>query len=148
MELKKRLLEEIKVAMKAQDPIRLSTLRFLHAEIKNKEIDHRRELTDDEFIAILTSQIKKRKEAIGFYEKGGRQDLVDQNLKEIALIEAYLPAQVSEEDIRKRVAALIQETGIKDLKEMGKLMKVLMPEFKGKADGNLVKNLATELLSK
>ncbi|MBI4389373.1 MAG: GatB/YqeY domain-containing protein [Nitrospinae bacterium] len=148
MDIKQRLLSDIKGAMKAQDSLRLSTLRLLSAEIKNKEIDLRRELNDEEVLTQLTSQIKKRKEAIGLFEKGGRDDLIEKERREQAILESYLPAQASEEELRSRIAEVVESTGAQGLKDLGKVMKVLVAEFKGKADSGFIKDLASGILGK
>lgn len=148
MDIKQTLLSDIKGAMKARDSLRLNTLRLLSAEIKNKEIDLRRELNNEEVLAQLASQIKKRKEAIGLFEKGGRDDLIDKERQELAILESYLPAQVSEEELRRRVSEVVQSTGAQGMKDLGKVMKVLVAEFKGKADSGFIKDLASGILGK
>ncbi|OGW22179.1 MAG: glutamyl-tRNA amidotransferase [Nitrospinae bacterium RIFCSPLOWO2_12_FULL_47_7] len=146
MNLKQKLLEDIKGAMKSRDTLKLETLRLLSSEIKNKEIDHRRELTDDEVLSLLTTQIKKRKEAISMFEQGGRTDLKEKEQKELVILGLYLPEQVSEEALRRRVKEIIKGLEAQGPKDLGKVMKVVLPEFKGKADGSLIKNLVSELL--
>lgn len=148
MTLKTTLLSDIKGAMKAKDTLKLETLRLLNSEVKNKEIDQRRELTDDEVLSLLTTQIKKRKESIVMFEKGGRADLIEKERQELAILTAYLPEQVSEEDLRSRIQAVIKETGSQGAKDLGKVMKTVLPEFKGRADSGLIKNLVSELLGK
>jgi len=132
--------------MKSRDTLKLETLRLLSSEIKNKEIDHRRELTDDEVLSLLTTQIKKRKEAISMFEQGGRTDLKEKEQKELVILGLYLPEQVSEEALRRRVKEIIKGLEAQGPKDLGKVMKVVLPEFKGKADGSLIKNLVSELL--
>jgi uncharacterized protein YqeY len=146
MTLKATLLSDIKGAMKSKDSLKLETLRLLNSEIKNKEIDHRRELTDEEILSLLTTQIKKRKESICMFEKGGRTDLIEKERQELAILELYLPEQASEEDLRRRIQEVIKETGAQGAKDLGKVMKCVLPEFKGRADGGLIKNLVSELL--
>ena len=146
MNLKPKLLEDIKGAMKSRDTLKLETLRLLSSEIKNKEIDHRRDLTDDEVLSLLATQIKKRKEAISMFEQGGRADLMEKEQKEMAILELYLPEQASEETLRLRIKEVIKGIGAQGAKDLGKVMKTVLPEFKGKADGGLIKNLVSELL--
>ncbi len=146
MSLKTKLLDDIKGAMKSRDTLKLETLRLLGSEIKNKEIDHRRDITDEEALSLLTTQIKKRKESITLFEQGGRVDLCEKERKELAILEAYLPEQVSEDVLRRRIQEVVKDSGAQGSKDLGKIMKVVLPEFKGKADGALIKNLVSELL--
>ena len=147
MELKQTLLSDLKGAMKSKDSLKVDTLRLIVSEIKNKEIDLREELGDEAITALLTTQIKKRKEAAGMYEKGGRTDLQEKEEKEMSIIQVYLPEQVGEEELRQRIQAVIAESGAQGPKDMGKVMKVVVPEFKGKAEGDQIRNIVTELLA-
>ena len=141
------LLSDLKGAMKSKDSLKVDTLRLIVSEIKNREIDLREELGDEAIIALLTTQIKKRKEAAGMFEKGGRTDLKEKEEKEIAVIQVYLPEQVGEEELRQRIQAVVAETGAQGPKDMGKVMKVIVPEFKGRAEGDQIRNIVTELLA-
>ena len=147
MELKQTLLSDLKGAMKSKDSLKVDTLRLLISEIKNKEIDLREELGDGAIIALLTTQIKRRKEAAGMFEQGGRADLKEKEEKEMAILQAYLPEQVGEEELKQRIQAVISETGAQGLKDMGNVMKVVVPEFKGKAEGDQIRKIVTELLA-
>ena len=147
MELKQTLLSDLKGAMKSKDSLKVDTLRLIVSEIKNREIDLREELGDEAIIALLTTQIKKRKEAAGMYEKGGRTDLKEKEEKESAIIQVYLPEQVGEEELKQRIQAVIAETGAQGPKDMGKVMKVVVPEFKGKAEGDQIRKIVSELLA-
>lgn len=147
MQLKQRLLEDLRGAMKEKNSLKVSTLRLISSEIKNKEIDLRNELNDEQIIVILSTQIKRRKEAAALYAKGERLDLKEQEEKEITVIEHYLPAPADEEELRSRIGQLISETGAQGAKDMGKVMKVMVPEFRGKADGELLKNLVLQMLN-
>jgi uncharacterized protein len=147
MELKQMLLSDLKGAMKSKDSLKVDTLRLIISEIKNREIDLREELGDEAIIALLTTQIKKRKEAAGMFEKGGRTDLKEKEEKEIAIIQVYLPEQVGEEELRQRIQAVVAETGAQGPKDMGKVMKVVVPEFKGRAEGDQIRSIVTELLT-
>ena len=113
---------------------------------KNQEIDLRKEIQEDDVLSLITREVKKRKEAAALFEQGGRIDLVETENQEHAILQAYLPEQVSEDDLRKRVQEVIAEIGIEEMKDFGKLMKVLAPEFKGRADNGLIKTLASEYL--
>jgi uncharacterized protein len=147
MELKQTLLSDLKGAMKSKDSLKVNTLRLLISEIKNKEIDLREELGDEAITALLTTQIKRRKEAAGMFEQGGRADLKEKEEKEMAILQAYLPEQVGEEELKQRIQAVIAETGAQGLKDMGNVMKVVVPEFKGKAEGDQIRKIVTELLA-
>ena len=134
MSLKTQILEDIKTAMKAREPVRLGTLRLLSAAIKQKEVDERVELDDAAVLAILDKLIKQRKDAIGQFEKGGSQDLADAEKAEVEVLSAYLPAQMSEAEIAAAIDAAIASTGAAGPKDMGKLMGALKPQLAGKAD--------------
>lgn len=153
MSLKERINEDMKSAMKAAgggaDPdarIKLDTIRLLNSEIKNAEIQKKAELAEDEMVEIIQRQLKRRREAIELYKKGGREDLVAKEEKESVVLASYLPEQLSDDDLRKFIQDAIIETGAKTPKEMGKLMSVLMPKVKGKADGRRVNEIALEFL--
>ncbi|MDH5763565.1 MAG: GatB/YqeY domain-containing protein [Nitrospinota bacterium] len=147
MELKQTLLSDLKGAMKSRDSLKVDTLRLIVSEIKNREIDLHEELGDEAITALLTTQIKRRKEAAAMYEQGGRTDLKEKEEKEIAIIQVYLPEQVGEEELKQRIQAVIAETGAQGPQDMGKIMKVVVPEFKGKAEGDQIRKIVTELLT-
>lgn len=146
MSLKTQILEDIKTAMKARESVRLGTLRLLSAAIKQKEVDERVELDDTAVLAILEKLIKQRKDSISQFAKAGRQDLVDAEAAEIAVLSAYLPAQLSEAEIAAAIDAAIAGTGAAGPKDMGKLMGVLKPQLAGKADmGKVSAQVKTKL---
>ena len=147
MTLKEKLLAHMKEALRSKDSIRLNTIRSLISATKNQEIDLRRELQDEEVLSLITREVKKRKEASSLYKQGGRTDLMEKEDQEQLILKAYLPEQVSEEVLRKRIQEVIEETGADGMKDFGKIMKVLVPEFKGKADNALIKDLAGDFLS-
>ena len=147
MTLKEKLLAHMKEALRSKDSIRLNTIRSLISATKNQEIDLRRELQDEEVLSLITREVKKRKEASSLYKQGGRTDLMEKEDQEQLILQAYLPKQVSEEVLRKRIQEVIEETGADGMKDFGKIMKVLVPEFKGKADNALIKDLAGDFLS-
>ena len=146
MSLKERIQTELKEAMKAHDELKVSTLRLLNSSIKNKEIDERKPLDDEGLLAILSTAAKQRRESIDQYEKGGRQDLADKEKAELAILQSYLPQQLSKDEVAAAIKETIAETGASGAKDMGKVMKALMPKVKGKADGKLVNELVKELL--
>jgi len=148
MSLKEKLLSDMKGALKARDALKLNTIRGLNAEIKNREIDLRQELGDDEIIPIISTQIKKRKEAAALFDKGGRADLREKENQEMAVLQEYLPEQVSEEDLQRRVREVVAELGAVEMKDLGKVMKTLIPEFRGRANNSVIKNLVAEQLEK
>ncbi|GMT46541.1 MAG: aspartyl-tRNA amidotransferase subunit B [bacterium] len=145
MSILERIDSDLKVAMKSSEKIRVSTLRMVKASLKNLEIE-KGELSDDDLIGVLSTQAKQRRESISEFEKGGRQDLADQEREELAVILGYLPEQLSEEELAGIILETIRETGASSLKDMGRLMKSLMPRVKGRADGKLVSRKVKELL--
>ncbi|CAH8709193.1 GatB/YqeY domain-containing protein [Paenibacillus thiaminolyticus] len=146
MDLSQRLNEDMKQAMKSQDKFKLSTIRMVRSAIKNVEIDAKRTLNDDEVLEILGREIKQRKDALQQFESAGRDDLADSLKDEIEILTQYLPAQLSEEEIKEIVQKAIQETGASSKADMGKLMGALMPKVKGRADGKLVNTIVQQYL--
>lgn len=147
MNLKEKIEEDFKSAFKAGEAIKLSVLKMLRAEMHNTEIAKRKELSDEEIIDVVLREIKKRKDAVELYEKGGRQELADKEKKETETLMTYLPEQLSEEEIRNLVKKAIEQTGAKEIKEMGKVMAVLMPQIKGRADNSLISSIIKEMLA-
>ena len=146
MNLKEILLSDMKEAMKARETLTLNTIRGLVSEIKNQEIDLRRKVDNDEIISLVFSQVKKRKEAAILFDKGGRSDLSKIEQQEMLILQKYLPEQVSESDLKNRIQEVILDLGIADIKDLGKVMKIIIPEFKGRADNGQIKNLVIECL--
>ena len=148
MNLKEQIAADVTVAMKAKDAARTSTLRMLKAAIVNRQIEKGGELDEEELMKLLRSQVKQRRDSVEQYEKGGRQDLVDKEQAEIAVIEGYLPQAASQEEIDQAVAAAIGETGATSMKEMGAVMKAVMPRLAGKnADGRAVSETVKKKLT-
>ena len=148
MTLQERLTEDFKAAMKAHDEVKKNTLSFARAAIKQVEVDTRKEVEDADVLEILKKQVKMRKDALADFEKAGRTDLLDSYKAEIEILEAYLPEQMSEEQIRKLVNETAAEVGVEGGKQnMGKLMKSVMPKVKGLADGNTVRKIIEEFLA-
>jgi uncharacterized protein YqeY len=148
MSLKEQIVADMTVAMKAKDAARTSTLRMLKAAMVNRQIEKGGELDEEELMKLLRSQVKQRRDSVEQYEKGGRQDLVDKEMAEIAVIEGYLPQAASQEEIDKAVAAAIAETGATSMKEIGAVMKAVMPRLAGKnADGRAVSETVKAKLS-
>lgn len=149
MSLRNKIPEDLKNALRNKNTLELSVLRMLQSAIRNKEIEKNKgELTDEEVIEVIGSEIKKRKESIEGYMKGQRQDLVDKEKGELDVLIKYMPKQMTEEEVREEVRKAIQEAGVNNLKEFGKVMKIIMPRMKGKADGALVNKVAKEELEK
>ena len=149
MSLKEKLTADMKEAMKAREKgrQRLGVIRMVRGAIRQQEIDGQKELDDDAVLAVISKEVKQRRDSIEEFKKGGREDLVAQNEAEIAVLMAYLPQQMAEGEIRKLVQDAIAATGASSPKEMGKVMKELMPKVKGRADGKLVNQIVRELLS-
>lgn len=143
-------------ALKAGDQFLVGTLRMLLAAIQNKEKDKKfkekiegdAQLTDEQILDVISSEIKKRNDAIVLYKQGNRPELAEREQKEIDILKKYLPAQLSEDEIKKLVAGSIAKIGAKEMKDMGKVMADLNPQIKGKADGATVSKIVKELLSK
>lgn len=164
MSLKVKIQDDLESALKEKREIRLSVLRMLLAAISNREIDKRTkawkekpelstedlkkesQLTDEEIFGVVSSEIKKRKEAVDLYERGNRQELAEKEKKEIEALQSYLPKQMSEEEIKNIAKGVIKKVGAKEMKDMGKVMKELMPKVKDKADDSLVSKAVKELL--
>jgi uncharacterized protein YqeY len=146
MELRETIDADIKNALKTGAKDKLSTLRMLSAALKNKQIDKRRALTEDEVTETVRSLIKQRKDSIEQFGKGGRQDLVDKEAAEVAVLEAYLPQQMSREEIEVMVRDVVARTGAQGAKDMGKIMKELIPLVGARADGKLVSELVKQAL--
>ena len=146
MSIKEKLKADLVTAMKARAELKVSTLRLITSAIKNKEIDERKELDDEGVLAVLNTAAKQRRDSIEQFEKGGRQDLADKEKAELVIIQEYLPQQLSKEEVAAFIKEAIAETGAAGAKDMGKVMKALMPKVKGKADGKLVNDLVKEIL--
>ena len=142
-----KLDQEMVQAAKAQDKERLSALRLIKNTLHNKEIDLHRELEDAEFLQAMAAMAKQRNDSIEQFRNGGRQDLVDKETRELQVIQEFLPSQLSEEEVSREIEAAISEAGATSLRDMGKVMKILMPKLTGKADGKLVGDKVTARLS-
>ena len=150
--LYQKITEDLKTAMKAGKEFEAGVLRFLLSSLHNKEIEKKGKgleptLSDEEVIEVLSREAKKRKEAIEIYIKGGRNDLVEKETKELEIIKQYLPEQLSEEEIEKIVVATIEKIGAKDIKDLGRVMGEVMKELKGKADAKLVSEIVKKRIT-
>ena len=147
MSLKDKLTEDLKQTIRQGDELGKSTLRLVMAAIKNAEIEKRRELEEGELLAIIAKEAKLRRESIAQFEKGGRQDLVDREKAELQILLAYLPEQLSREEIEAQARQIIEEVGATSPAQMGQVMRRLMPLMQGKADGKLVNQVVKELVA-
>lgn len=148
MNLKQQLVNDYKEAMKAKDEVGKNTINMARAAIKQYEIDNREEIDEAGIIAIISKQVKMRKDAERDFEAGGRMDLVESTRAEIRILERYLPEQLSDEKIREIVETKAKELGVESGKQnMGKLMKPVMSEIKGLADGNTVRKIIEDFLA-
>ncbi len=146
MSLKDRLVEDLKQAMRQGDERRKSTIRLLRAEITNAEIERGRELSDEEVLAVIAKQAKQRRESVAEFARGARQDLVDQEEEELQILLSYLPAQMSRDEIEVLARQVIAEVGATSQAQMGQVMRRLMSQLKGRADGSLVNQVVREIL--
>lgn len=149
MSLKEQLTEDMKLSMKAKEAgkLRLSVIRMVRSAIKNVEIDGKRELSEEEVLEIIAKEVKMRRDSMEEFGKADRQDLVDQLEREIAVLMAYLPQQLTEAEIRDLVSEAVAAIGAASPKDMGKVMAALMPKVKGRADGKLVNTIVREALN-
>lgn len=147
MSLEERLVEEMKQAMKSNDKLRLSTIRMIRSALKNKEIELRKKLEDEDVVKVIQAMLRKGEESVEQFQTGGRMDLVEKEKKEIEILKSFLPQPLSQEEILKIIDQSIQETQASSLKDIGKVMKSVMPKMGGKADGKLINQLVKERLS-
>ena len=148
MTIEERLHEDMKVALKARDKIRLDTIRMLRAQIKDRFISKKSDLTENEVEQILSTAVKRRKESIELYTRGNRNDLVAKEKAEIDIILKYLPEQLDEQEIDRIIMETIKSLEVSGEKDVGRVMGDLMPKIKGKADGKIVQQKVREALSK
>lgn len=147
MTLKERLLNDLKDAMKEKDTIRKDTIQLIRAAVLKIEKDKQITLDDDGIADVLAKELKSTRDALSEIEKSGREDLIQKANREIEIIQQYMPEQLSEEQVEAIVKEAINETGALSAKDMGKIMKVVMPKVKGRSDGNMVNAVVKKLLS-
>ncbi len=148
MSLKAQISEDMKTAMRAKDSGRLATIRLINAAIKQREVDERIELNDDQVFSVIEKMIKQRKDSISQFEAGGRQDLADIEKAELVVLSAYMPAQLSEAEVQAEVAAAVAAVGAAGPQDMGRVMGVLKPRLAGRADMTAVSAQVKAALSK
>jgi uncharacterized protein len=147
MGLEERLVDEMKQAMRSSDKLRLSTIRMIRTAVKNKEIELRKKLDDEEIQRVIQGMLRRNEESIEQFRLGGRMDLVDKESQEGDILKSFLPQALSTEEILKVIDESIQETQASSLKDLGKVMKSVMPKLTGKADGKVINQLVKERLS-
>jgi len=147
MSLEERLVEEMKQAMKSSEKLKLSAIRMIRSALKNKEIELRKKLEDEEIVKVIQAMVRKGEESVEQFQTGGRMDLVEKERSEIDVMKSFLPQPISQEEILKIIDQSIQETQASSLKDLGKVMKSVMPKIGGKADGKLINQLVKERLS-
>ena len=147
MGLEERLIEEMKHAMKSNDKLRLSTIRMIRSAVKNKEIEQRSQLTDEGITKVIQGLVRKGEESVEQFRVGGRADLVEKEEKEIEILKSFLPQPISREEILRAIDQSMEETQASSLKDLGKVMKSVIPKLGGKADGKLINQLVKERLS-
>ncbi|PKN32747.1 MAG: glutamyl-tRNA amidotransferase [Deltaproteobacteria bacterium HGW-Deltaproteobacteria-19] len=147
MTMKKQMEQDMIQAAKAKDKVRLSALRLIKTAMHNREIDLKRDLNEPEILQLLSGMVKQRKDSIEQFAKGGRADLVAQEEAELVIIQSFMPQQLSREEVEAEIDKAVSEAGASSVKDMGKVMKVLMPRITGKADGKMVGELVKARLA-
>ena len=147
MSLKETLMQDLKTAMKTKDKRTKDTITMVRAAIKQKEVDERVELDDDGVLKVIAKEIKERRGSIEEFEKAGRDDLVESTKAEIDVLMKYMPEQLSEEELEKLIRQVMEENNITEKKQMGLLMKNIMPKVQGRADGKAVNAIVNRILN-
>ncbi len=150
MDILKKINDDLVASMKSKDELKTTTLRMIKSAVKNAEIAKRGkgDLTEEDVTGVLSTMVKQRKESVEQYQKANRNDLAEKESREISIIQEYLPKQLTPEELDEIIRTTIKDAGIAGPKDMGKLMKELMPKVKGKADGKLVNQRVKEILEK
>ena len=148
MSLKEKLSEDMKAAMRAKQSERLATIRLINAAIKQREVDERIELSDEQVLTVIEKMIKQRKDSITQFEAGGRQDLADKEKAELVVLGEYMPAQLSDAEVQAEVAAAVAQAGASGPQDMGRVMAVLKPKLAGRADMTAVSGLVKAALAR
>jgi uncharacterized protein YqeY len=148
MSLQQRLGDDLKAAMKSSDSLKTSVLRMVKAAIKNKQVEKRKDLSDEEIISVISTLTKQRRESIDLFSKGGREELAEKERQELAMLQLYLPGQLSPEDLDRIIMEAINELSAEGVKDIGKIMRLIMPRVQGAADGKVVNQRVKELLEK
>ena len=147
MSLKDKLMEDMKTSMKNKDTIRKNVVTMVRAAVKQIEVDQRKDLTDEEILDIISKQVKEKRMVIEDFKRGSREDLVELTQKEIEILLQYLPEQLSEEELEQIVLDTMKEINASSLKDIGLIMKGVMPKVKGRTDGNIVNKIVRKVLN-
>ena len=148
MSLLQKFDDDLKVAIKTSDKLKVSVLRMAKAALKNRQIEKRGELSEDEVLSVISMLSKQRRESIEQFSKGGREDLAEKERQELSILQTYLPSQITLEELDRIISETITESSAQGVKDMGKVMRLLMPRVKGAADGKVVNQRVKELLEK
>lgn len=146
MSLKVKLLQDMKDAMKQKDVLRKNTIQLVRAAVLQQEKDNKIELSDDDIIKVITSQVKKRRSSLPDYEKSGRTDMIEEINNEIKILMSYLPEQLSDDELISIINEVINEVGASSMKDMGKVMSAIIPKVEGKADNKKVSEIIRNTL--
>jgi uncharacterized protein YqeY len=146
MSLLQKFDDDLKTALKTSDSLKVSVLRMAKAALKNRQIDKREELSEEEIISVILTLTKQRKESIEQFSKGGREDLAEKERQELSILQSYLPKQLTIEELDKVIIETIKESSAEGIKDMGKVMRLVMPRVKGAADGKIVNQRVKDLL--
>lgn len=147
MTLKDRLMEDLKEAMKSKQQVRKSVITLIRSAVKQKEVDERVELSDDDVLDVISKQVKQRKDALEDFKKAAREDLIVQTQEEIAILSSYLPEQLSDEELEKIIRDVIEKVGATSMKDMGKVMGTATPMVKGRADGKRINEIVKKIFA-
>ncbi|MCO7175679.1 GatB/YqeY domain-containing protein [Sporolactobacillus kofuensis] len=147
MSLVDRLTTDMKQAMKAREKARLSVIRMIKTSLQNESIKLGKPLSEDEALAVLTRELKQRKDSLQEFKNAERQDLVDEVAVEIAIVQSYMPEQLSEQEVEALIDETISEVGAVSKADIGKVMKAVMPKAKGRADGSMINKIVREKLN-
>jgi len=148
MSLLQKFDDDLKVAIKTSDKLKVSVLRMAKAALKNRQLEKRGELSEDEILSVISMLSKQRRESIEQFSKGGRDDLADKERQELEILQSYMPSQLTPEKLDRIIIDTIKESSAQGIKDIGKVMSLLMPRVKGAADGKVVNQRVKELLEK
>ena len=148
MSLLQKFDDELKVAIKTSDKLKVSVLKMAKATLKNRQIEKRGELSEDEILSVISMLSKQRRESIEQFSKGGRDDLANKEKQELEILQSYMPSQLTPEELDRIIVETIKESSAQDIKDIGKVMRLFMPRVKGAADGKVVNQRVKELLEK
>jgi len=148
MSFLQKLDDDLKVSLKASDSLKVSVLRMAKAALKNRQIDKRGELSEEDIISVLSTLSKQRRESIEQFSKGGREDLAEKERQELSILQTYLPKQLTPEELDSIIFESIKESSAQGLKDMGKVMRLVMSRVKGSADGKIVNQRVKDLLER